>query len=145
MQRGEGCPLCAPRADQTPDRRLISSLGCSSLYLNGNQAWRGWCQLIYDSRHVVSLDELSPAEYSLMAEDLYRATQAVRRACDAPHINVASLGNSIPHLHWHIIPRSPDQPRWGWPVWTSPGEEMPTLALSDAEAGELTALIAALL
>jgi diadenosine tetraphosphate (Ap4A) HIT family hydrolase len=40
------------------------------------------------------------------------------RAVMQPHkINVASLGNLTPHLHWHVIPRYEDDPHFPRPVW----------------------------
>ena len=41
------------------------------------------------------------------------------------HINVESLGNVVPHLHWHIIPRYVGDPMWGAPVWQVPLDSMP--------------------
>jgi diadenosine tetraphosphate (Ap4A) HIT family hydrolase len=32
-------------------------------------------------------------------------------------MNYELLGNSNPHLHWHIIPRYKSDPRWGRPIW----------------------------
>jgi diadenosine tetraphosphate (Ap4A) HIT family hydrolase len=34
-------------------------------------------------------------------------------------MNVESLGNVMPHLHWHVIPRYKTDPRWGAPIWPS--------------------------
>ena len=77
------------------------------------------------------------------AHDLHRATRAVKAATGALHMNVESLGNYVPHLHWHIVPRSPGDPRWGQPIWTSDVAEMPFERLSDDQlhrlAGEILA------
>jgi len=32
-------------------------------------------------------------------------------------INLASLGNMVPHLHWHVIARFEGDARWPAPVW----------------------------
>jgi len=32
-------------------------------------------------------------------------------------INLASLGNQVPHLHWHVIPRFKDDPHWPFAIW----------------------------
>ena len=49
------------------------------------------------------------------------------------HINIESLGNVVPHLHWHIIPRYAGDPRWGNPVWQVPLDTMPDHRLPDEE------------
>jgi len=33
-------------------------------------------------------------------------------------INLASLGNQVPHLHWHIIPRYEDDPFFPESIWS---------------------------
>ena len=41
-------------------------------------------------------------------------------------MNYELLGNSDPHLHWHIIPRYKTDPRWGAPIWESDPPAIPT-------------------
>ena len=53
---------------------LVGQLSVSSLYLTKNQTYRGQCQLIFDSRHVARVDQLSRPEWtSLAARSLHRA------------------------------------------------------------------------
>ncbi len=54
---------------------------------------------------------------NLLMKDLRRAAQAIRLALKPDHMNYESLGNSGPHIHWHIIPRYQNDPRWGQPIW----------------------------
>jgi diadenosine tetraphosphate (Ap4A) HIT family hydrolase len=141
LAAGEGCPLCSPRDARTPDRHFIAQLSVSSLYLNGNQAYRGWCQLVFDPRHVAALDELTAAEAGAFSENLLRATRAIRAELCPLHINIASLGNITPHLHWHIIPRYSSDPRWGQPIWTTQNDEMARAVLGEAEMENLARAI----
>lgn len=62
-------------------------------------------------------------------------------ALSPDHINIETLGNAMPHLHTHIIPRYRSDPRWGGPVWTTTREEMPDIAASDQECETLAALL----
>jgi diadenosine tetraphosphate (Ap4A) HIT family hydrolase len=127
MARGIGCPLDAPRARSNEHWDFVARLSVSSLYLSANQTYRGHCQLVFDPRHVSRVDELSAEEWRAMASDLFRAQSAIVRAVGADHVNVESLGNLVPHLHWHIVPRYRSDPRWGAPIWlTSLGEMIET-------------------
>jgi diadenosine tetraphosphate (Ap4A) HIT family hydrolase len=58
---------------------------------------------------------------------------------------VESLGNVVPHLHWHIIPRYVDDPKWGAPIWQVPLDTMPDYRLADAERSSLIATLRAAL
>jgi len=141
LVEGAGCPLDAPRAPSNEHWDLVTQLTVSSLYLTKNQTYRGQCQLIFDLRHVARVDQLSSPEWSSLAADLFTAQQAVARVVKPDHINIESLGNVVPHLHWHIIPRYVGDPMWGAPVWRVPLDSMPDTRLPD---GERAALIAQL-
>jgi methyltransferase (TIGR00027 family) len=136
----------APRPASNDYWDLVAPLTVSSLYLTKNQTYRGQCQLIFDSRHAARLDELTPPEWSSLAADLFSAQQAVMRAVRPDHLNVELLGNVVPHLHWHIIPRYVGDPRWGAPIWQTPLDSMPDTRLPDSEReGLLDALRKALI
>ena len=116
-QKGIGCYFCLPRPANNEYRIEIASLSISTLYLFRDQRFRGYCLLIFDPRHATSLEELSDQEYSAFMHDLRIAAQAIRRALSPDHMNYECLGNSTPHLHWHIVPRYKHDPRWGQPIW----------------------------
>jgi diadenosine tetraphosphate (Ap4A) HIT family hydrolase len=134
---GSGCPLDAPRPSSNEHWEFVAQLSVSSLYLSTNQTYRGHCQLVFDPRHVARLDELSADEWKAMSIDLRRAQIAILRTVNADHVNVESLGNIVPHLHWHIVPRYRDDPRWGLPIWRDSFEAMADTRLSVPEREEL--------
>lgn len=141
------CPACAPRPASNEHLLEIAPLSISTFYLNRDQRFRGYCLLIFDARHATGLEELSNAEYSAFMADLRRATQALRAVVQPDHMNYECLGNSVPHLHWHVVPRYRHDPRWGNPIWDEqalagrqvrlPEAEM--LALRDQIQGKLSA------
>jgi len=135
--RGVGCPLDAPRPRSNEHWEFVAQLSISSLYLSANQTYRGHCQLVFDPRHVTRLDALSGDEWRALSLDLQRAHSAIMRTVKADHVNVESLGNIVPHLHWHIVPRYRDDPRWGLPVRMNSLEEMADTRLSTAERDAL--------
>jgi len=123
MTRGVGCPFCGERARADEFKIEIAKLGVSTLYLKRDQAYPGFCLLIYDRRHVNGIDDLASDEHAAMVADLYRAARAIRAAVQPDQMNYASLGNGIPHLHWHIIPRFKIERKWGRPHWRNePGD-----------------------
>ena len=133
LRVGTACPLCAPRRDISEYMYRVRQMSVSSLYLTREQTYRGACVLIYDTEHAVRIDQLPKQQWSSLASDIQEAETAVFTALAPDHINVESLGNSIPHLHWHILPRYKNDGRWGGPVWLTTREEMPSRQLEDSE------------
>ena len=122
--RGEGCPLDTPRPDANDHWDFVVAMSVSSLYLSKNQTYRGHCQLVFDPRHVARVDHLSAGEWRALCDDLFRAQAAIMRIVRADHLNVESLGNVVPHVHWHIVPRYRGDPRWGSPIWLTSLDDM---------------------
>ncbi len=48
---------------------------------------------------------------------VFAVEAAVRRVAKPDKVNLASLGNVVPHLHWHVIPRWNDDSRFPAPIW----------------------------
>ena len=133
------CPLCTPRPDDSGHWIRIGTLSVATLYLDRNQTYRGHCQLVFDPRHVEGLEQLEPDEYSRLMADLSVAARAIRAACRPDLMNYASLGNVVPHVHWHIVPRYRNDPRWGAPIYTTELADMRQTRLAEAEYLQLVA------
>jgi diadenosine tetraphosphate (Ap4A) HIT family hydrolase len=133
---GAGCQMDAPRPATNDFWDLVAPLSVSSLYLAKNQTYRGQCSLIFDLRHAARPDQLSTDEWMGFCADLYAAQRAVVSVTRPDHVNIESLGNVVPHLHWHVIPRYVGDARWGMPIWTTPLSAMPDIRLDphDREA-----------
>jgi len=95
----------------------IADLRISTLLLFRDQRFRGYCILSFAPWNATSLESLSDEEYQAYFQDLRAASAAIRKALNPDHINYELLGNSNPHLHWHIMPRYKTDPRWGQPIW----------------------------
>lgn len=117
LAAGHGCPFDAPRAEHTEHWDLVARLTVSSWYLPHNQTYRGHGILVFDPRHVTRLDQLTSIEWQSYASDLHRVARAIVGVCNPDHLNVESLGNVMPHLHWHVIPRYKNDGRWRQPIW----------------------------
>jgi len=134
-----------PRPAANDHWDLVAALSISSLYLAKSQTYRGHCQLIFDARHACRSDQLSAEEWRRFCDDLYLAQRAILRVTRPDHVNVELLGNVVPHLHWHIVPRYFNDPRWGMPIWTTPLSAMPETRLEDDDRATLIASIQAAL
>jgi len=47
-------------------------------------------------------------------------SRALRALLQPDKVNLAALGNQVPHLHWHVIPRFADDTHFPDPVWATP-------------------------
>lgn len=135
--RGENCPVCAPRPDSNEYHDKVADLSVSTLYLVRNQTYRGYCVMIFNARHITGLEHLTQSEHDAFSADLRRAAQAIFKTVTPDLMNYATLGNVIPHLHYHIIPRYKNDPRWGAPIWESDLSTMQVTTLKTAEFTQL--------
>lgn len=106
-----------PHPKDSNDVLWIADLSISTLLLYREQRFRGYCILSFSAWDATSIESLSDSEYSQFMADVRTASKAIRAACNPDHMNYELLGNSNPHLHWHIVPRYKTDPRWGRPIW----------------------------
>jgi diadenosine tetraphosphate (Ap4A) HIT family hydrolase len=124
LVRGENCPLCAAvNSDDPADSHgcTIADLLFSRLRLAANQYCPGYCVLICH-RHVREPYELGRHERVNYFEDLMRAAQAIEAVFQPIKMNFEILGNAVPHLHCHIIPRYYGDPSPGAPLNPDAGQ-----------------------
>ena len=69
------------------------------------------------NRHVREMTDLVPEERSRLMMWVCKTELVVRDVMRPDKVNLASLGNVVPHLHWHVIPRFADDPHFPNPVW----------------------------
>jgi diadenosine tetraphosphate (Ap4A) HIT family hydrolase len=145
MLAGRGCPFCGELPAVNEFWIKIADLSVSSLFLDRNQQHRGYSVMVFNRRHANGLEHLTADEHAAFAADLKKAADAISRTVKPDLMNYASLGNVIPQLHYHLIPRYKAAPRWGAPVWTSKLEEMQKKYLDETEYAALIADIGAAL
>ena len=102
----------------------------------------GFCRVIWNE-HVKEMSDLNPAERALLNEAVYRVELALREVLAPTKVNVASLGNVVPHLHWHVIPRFADDAHFPSPVWAQPVRQTDDAVLA-ARRARLPQLAAAI-
>jgi len=86
------------------------------IILADEAAYPGFCRVILN-RHVREMTDLAPQERSRLMMMVCKTEQAVRDVMHPDKINLAALGNVVPHLHWHVIPRFENDPHFPNPIW----------------------------
>lgn len=76
----------------------------------------GFCRVIW-AEHVREMTDLPAADRDYLMRVVFAVEAAVRDLFKPQKINLASFGNMVPHLHWHIIPRWGDDRNFPEPVW----------------------------
>ncbi|MCF8177387.1 MAG: HIT family protein [Sulfuritalea sp.] len=82
-------------------------------------AFPGFCRVIWRD-HVAEMSMLTQSNARHVMDVVLATERAVRRAVQPDKINLASLGNLVPHLHWHVIPRWTDDSHYPAPIWAEP-------------------------
>lgn len=78
----------------------------------------GFCRVIWRS-HVGEMSDLAGPDRRHLMTLVFATESALRRLYAPAKINLASLGNLVPHLHWHVIPRFRDDPNFPAPIWSA--------------------------
>jgi diadenosine tetraphosphate (Ap4A) HIT family hydrolase len=78
-----------------------------------------FCRVIL-GRHAREMTDLAPTERARLMRVVFACEQALREAVQPDKMNLASLGNQVAHLHWHVIARFADDSRFPDAVWAPP-------------------------
>lgn len=78
----------------------------------------GFCRVIWNA-HVKEMTDLSDSDKNTFMQAVWKVEAAIRAVMQPHKMNVASLGNMVPHLHWHLIPRYTDDAHFPNPIWAA--------------------------
>jgi diadenosine tetraphosphate (Ap4A) HIT family hydrolase len=135
--------MCAEgRPDETTFGLRILAGRVADAYLQRTGVQRGYTIVIWRGRHVAEPTELSPEEAGAYGSEVLAVGRALERHLGPVKLNYELLGNSLPHLHTHVLPRYADDPRPGWP-FPFPDEDLPPHPEEElrADAAALRALL----
>lgn len=120
------CPLC-----DTPGGELLwQDDFCRVVLATDTPDYPGFCRVILN-RHVAEMTDLLPQERSRLMMTVMKVEQALRDLLHPDKINLAALGNVVPHVHWHVIPRFADDPHFPNPIWGERVRESQRLTPTD--------------
>ena len=111
------CPLCAPTGEEI--------LYVSDLYriiAVNDPGWPGFCRVILNS-HAGEMTDLAIEHRSAIMKAVCVTESILRELMHPDKINLASLGNVVPHVHWHVIPRWEDDSHFPDPIWANAKRE----------------------
>jgi len=123
---GKMCELCT----STGGTALWESPTCRVVRVD-DPHYPGFCRVIWTA-HVREMTDLDPGERQSMMNLVFAVERVVRNLFAPDKVNLASLGNMTPHLHWHVIPRWRDDGHFPEPIWgTKQRDGRPRAVVSD--------------
>ena len=111
------CPMCKTVAElnRAGGADLVWRFPHSVAVVGPWQFFTGYCLLV-SREHATELSQLG-ANRAAFLDEMATLAQAIEE-CFRPHkLNYELLGNQVPHLHWHLFPRSANDPERLQPVW----------------------------
>lgn len=111
MSQAGPCPLCAADGG-----RLLLRAQRWRIVLADDADHPAFTRVVWNA-HLAEMSDLDEAGRRELLDAVLQV-EAVQRATLRPDkINLASLGNVVPHLHWHVIPRWHDDRHFPNAVW----------------------------
>jgi diadenosine tetraphosphate (Ap4A) HIT family hydrolase len=111
MMNHAACELCSQAGGE-----VIHRTEKFRVVLVDDAQYPGFCRVIWND-HVKEMTDLPATGRDLLMAAVWQVEAALREVMQPEKINVASLGNVVPHLHWHVIPRHTDDAHFPGPVW----------------------------
>jgi len=111
MNAMNSCPLCHPENETV----LWQDDRCRVILVD-DADYPGFCRVIWGG-HVREMTDLTEPERAHLMAVVFATEEILREMLQPAKINLASLGNQVPHLHWHVIPRFTDDAHFPDPVW----------------------------
>ncbi|MDR6537357.1 HIT family protein [Variovorax soli] len=106
-----GCPLC-----EAPGGRVVFEAPAFRVVRAAEEGFPAFYRVVWKD-HVAEWSDLAPEDRRLCMDAVVAVEQCLREALAPTKINIAALGNMVPHLHWHVIARFDWDPRFPGSVW----------------------------
>jgi diadenosine tetraphosphate (Ap4A) HIT family hydrolase len=123
------CPLCKDEL-KPEEGELIWRGDEARIILVNDPDLPGFCRVIWN-HHVAEMTDLSYGEREHLMTLVFAVEKAVRHVMHPDKVNIAALGNMVPHIHWHVIPRYQDDTFYPGSAWSKRVQETPLTVLAD--------------
>jgi diadenosine tetraphosphate (Ap4A) HIT family hydrolase len=114
MMSQDTCIYCSRAAEAV----VWSDARCRVIHVT-DATFAGFCRVVWE-RHVAEFSDLDDAARTHVMRVVAGVEKGLRDLLAPDKINLASLGNLVPHLHWHVIPRYRDDSHYPQPIWAAP-------------------------
>jgi diadenosine tetraphosphate (Ap4A) HIT family hydrolase len=121
------CVLCKDELKPEEGQLIWRGDDCRIILVNDPDL-PGFCRVIWN-QHVAEMTDLTYSEREHLMTLVFAVEEAVRHVMHPDKMNVAALGNVVPHIHWHIIPRYQDDAYFPGSVWSNKINKTPASAL----------------
>lgn len=121
------CALCKEELKPEEGQVIWRGDDCRVILVNDPDL-PGFCRVIWN-HHVAEMTDLSCGEREHLMSLVFAVEEAVRHVMHPDKMNVAALGNMVPHIHWHVIPRFKDDVFFPGSVWSQRVQELSANAL----------------
>ena len=137
------CVLCKDELKPEEGQLIWRGDDCRVILVNDPDL-PGFCRVIWN-HHVAEMTDLSYGEREHLMTLVFAVEEAVRHVMHPDKVNVAALGNMVPHIHWHVIPRFKDDAFFPGSAWSNKTQETPKpiLEARKQKAQQLSAAIKA--
>jgi diadenosine tetraphosphate (Ap4A) HIT family hydrolase len=108
------CELCNTNGENL----LWRNQHCRVILIN-DADYPGFCRVIWGN-HTKEMTDLTPQQRHELMSIVFTVESVVREIMQPDKVNLASLGNMTPHLHWHVIPRYKNDKHFPNPIWATP-------------------------
>lgn len=129
------CALCTP----TPHDLLWQDDFCRVVLLH-DADYPAYCRIELLA-HIKEMTDLPPADRARTMKVVFAVESAVREVIQPDKINLASLGNKTPHMHWHVLPRFVSDKHFPNSHWGEPVRDSEVQPLSAAVRDQLQKIV----
>lgn len=134
---GISCSLCQPSKNE-----ILWQDDFCRVVLLGDQDYPAYCRVELLA-HVKEMTDLAPQDRARTMKVVFAVETAIREVIAPDKINLASLGNKTPHMHWHVIPRFENDKHFPNSHWGEAVRENQAVALTTEQKQQLTEKIKA--
>ncbi|MCL5433120.1 MAG: HIT family protein [Patescibacteria group bacterium] len=112
----KSCGICSWIKELPTSPFLIKEFSSGYAVISKYQYYKGYTLFLY-KEHVIELHELSAKRRNIFLDEMSQVAKAVYHVVRPDKLNYELLGNTEPHMHWHIIPRYKTEKEFQRPIW----------------------------